>query len=139
MMVSRKGFSLIEIMIALLIMGVMMAGVFQYFSWVGRAKRTKTIATLIALKTAIETCQGDTNEYPTSLLDLTIRPTDEKVAKRWAGPYMDKDIRTDGWGSEIQYAVNSRGTQPPFNLYSWGKNKEGAPEEEWISVWNVES
>jgi general secretion pathway protein G len=139
MMVSRKGFSLIEIMIALLIMGVMMAGVMSYFSWVGRAKRTKTIATLISLKAAIETFQGDTNEYPTSLLDLTTRPADDKVAHRWAGPYMDKDIRTDGWGSEIQYVVNQRGTQPPFNLYSWGKNKEGAPEEEWISVWAVES
>jgi general secretion pathway protein G len=131
---ARPGFTLIEIVIAVSIMALIMMlvvpGVYTYL----RNARVKAAKFALAnINNAIQVYQSDVHSYPTTLSDLKTRPLDEKAAKRWEGPYLEKEL-ADPWGSEFVYTLNPKGTQPPYELYSWGPSKEGSPQEEWISV-----
>jgi general secretion pathway protein G len=106
-------------------------------SQVKKAKRTSTEANIRAAKTAIEQYYEDTDVYPASLKDLVDRPADSRVSAKWKGPYMDKEMVNDPFKSEYQYSVNPKGSKPPYELYSYCPNKEGAPEEEWIQAKNL--
>ncbi|HVW99327.1 MAG TPA: type II secretion system protein GspG [Candidatus Babeliaceae bacterium] len=133
----RSGFTLIEIVIAITIIAILgaVAGP-PLFKWIAKGKVTATNTTLKAVNTAIQTFQADTSTFPTSLSELLTRPSEEKIAKRWDGPYLEKEP-LDGWKRELQYQLNPRGAQPPYELYSWGPNGEGSPEEEWIKVQDI--
>jgi general secretion pathway protein G len=134
---ARSGFSLIEIVIAMTIIGILGALVGPpLLRWVGKGKITATKTTLKTVNTAIQAFQADTSSYPSMIADLTARPSEEKLAKRWDGPYLDKEP-LDGWKHELIYQLNPRGTQPAYELYSWGPNGEGSPEEEWIRAQDV--
>lgn len=135
----KKGFSLIEIMVAVAIMGLLAMVATQFVG--GQLKKSKvsaTEATLQATDGAIEMYHLDTNKYPETLSDLSRKPYDENSAQKWSGPYFKQALKnadyfpTDGWGVEIQYNQNDSGASTPYELYSFGPNGEDAPEEEWI-------
>lgn len=125
----KPGFSFIEIMIALLIIGVM-AGVLvpNLMRWVGRGKTTQTTQTLKVIKQAIQEYKIDNGKYPERLDDLISKP---EGASNWQGPYVgdaDKgnvDLPRDAWDGDFKYQLHERGSKPPYALYS-----EGDPEKE---------
>lgn len=129
---SSSGFSLIEIVVAVSIMalavGLIVPTVFRY---VKRAKLQTTKVALKSVKEAIELFDNDTGFYPETLQDLMEKPANEKLAKGWSGPYLEGKTK-DGYGHDLVYSLNPKGTKPPYQLYSWGPNGEGSPEEEWI-------
>lgn len=130
----RSGFSLIEIIIAIAIVGLMVGlgvGAFQYL---GKAARTATDSNLQSVKLSLQSFNSDTGAYPATLADLLMRPADPKLSKRWRGPYLEKEVE-DGWKHPFMYQLNPKGAAHPFELYSWGSNGEGSPQEEHISVW----
>lgn len=130
---AQAGFSLIEILMAITIIGIMAAGMFGVLKYLKRAKRSSTELILKHVAHAIDTFHEDTGVYPAQLLDLIVRPADEKVAKGWKGDYLDeKEVRPDAWKNELQYQVAPKGTKPPYELWSCGENGDGSPSEEWI-------
>ena len=129
---ARAGFSLIEIVIAVTIMAIIAALVVPNVTSYYRKARVKaTHVALANVQNALQSFHADTGTYPTTLSELRVRPADEKVAKRWEGPYLSNDP-VDGFRNEIQYTVNPKGVQPPYELYSWGSQGEGSAQEEWI-------
>jgi general secretion pathway protein G len=134
---ARPGFSLMEILIALLIVGIMAAvGGYALQGYLSRAAKTSTKTTLKVLKNAIMLYEADTGRLPASLRDLAKQPRDEKVAKKWEGPYIQGDsLPLDGYKKKFIYKPESDGTHP-YQLYSFGPNGKGAPKSEWISVWD---
>lgn len=133
---KSEGFSLVEILIALTIVAVMATVGFALLKYRDRAKMMKTKNELQALKLTIDTYNTDTGMYPVTLQDLMTRPADQKISKRWEGPYLDKEVE-DGWKHSYAYQLNPKGSRQPYELYSWGPNGEGSPAEEHISVWDV--
>ena len=139
-----SGFSFIEIIISLSIMIIFATlGYLGIRKYVDSAKRLKTETALGSAKTIIQEYNDHTGAYPSTLQDLVTRPTDQKIAMRWRGPYADakefvKGCFVDGWQHELQYQFTpgARGTDQPFQLYSWGPHGEGAPQEEWLNAWN---
>ncbi len=132
----RSGFSLMELMIYIAIVGIMLAvvgpNVVNYFS---KAKSSTTEQTLKSLKQAIELYNAHTSQYPESLRDLVRQPMDEKVARKWQGPYIEvknDELPEDGWGREFIYSVGEPGSGRSYDLYSLGANGEGSSEAEWI-------
>jgi general secretion pathway protein G len=133
---AREGFSLMEIMIALLILGLVAAMVGPAaFNALKNARKSTAKSTMRAFKNAIGMFQTHTGQYPQMLKDLIKKPRDEKVAKKWEGPYIDKtEIPEDPWNQPFVYKVTAGGKHP-YELYSRGPNGTEAPKEEWIDVW----
>jgi general secretion pathway protein G len=130
----RPGFSFIELIVAVLILGLLGAMGFGALQWIGKAKVTKATAELQDVQLAIVEYNANTGVYPTQLSDLVERPADAKIAKAWKGPYLKKEP-TDPWGRPVQYQLNPKGSKVPYELYSWGPNGEGATE----GIINLES
>ena len=132
---AKPGFSLIELMIVLAIGAILTAGVIGAFKWIATAKVSRTEQTLRVIKSSIEIFQAKVGEFPSSLDDLFIRPSNPAMAKRWSAGAYGVDAESDSkdaWGSRIQYQRKAKG-QPPYELYSWGPNGEGSPDSEWVT------
>ena len=133
MQTSRSGFSLIEIVIAVMIMAIAASLVVPaVFEQLRKSKAKTTRVALHNVQQAILSYKEEVGSYPQTLDELINRPTDEKLAKRWDGPYI-KQRANDAYGNELQYVLNPKGSHPAFDLYSWG-GEEGNPEEKWIRV-----
>jgi general secretion pathway protein G len=131
---SRLGFTLIEIVIAIAIVGLMVAVVGPaVFKFLGFGKRSAVDATINGYKTAILQYNITTNTFPKTLEDLVRRPSDETTAKKWRGPYIDELQPTDPWGNPYVYRATGN-PQKPYELYSYGENGTEATKEEWIGV-----
>lgn len=121
----RPGFSFVELIVSVLILGLLGAMGFGALQWVNKAKITKTSAALQDVQLALVEFNANTGNYPTQLSDLMERPADAKVAKAWKGPYLPKEP-VDAWGMPFQYQLNSKGSKVPYELFSWGPNGENS-------------
>ena len=133
----HKGFTLIEIMIAIAIIAIMAAvigpGIFQYLE---TAKKSNAKSTIRVLEGAITLYQAQVGQLPANLRDLVKAPRDEKLRKKWEGPYLkQKEVPTDPWGNKYQYRVTPQG-ENPYELHSYGPKGKGTPKSEWLSVWD---
>jgi len=135
--VRKPGFSFIELVVVVTIIVLLAAvAIPGYYAFVKRVKKSTTISTLQTTHNAIDAnFYADTGSYPNNLSELVNRPADEKIGKRWEGPYLTKEPE-DGYKHELVYRV-TKGGKHPYELYSWGPNGEGSPESEWISVWDI--
>jgi len=133
----RSGFSLIEIGIVVVIIGILMAFFLPNIQRaLGGAKDAAAKSALRNIQMKIEQYKTDTGTYPETLYDLMYQPSGEKASKRWKGPYIEKDAELeDGYGDELVY-TRTPGQEHPYELYSWGGD-EGNPEEQHINVWNL--
>lgn len=133
----RAGFSLMEIMIAVMILGLIMAmvGPAMNNAYKKSQKRTAKV-TLNSFKIGIGEYQRETHQLPTKLKDLVKKPNG---VKDWDGAYVEKEeIPQDPWGQDFKYKLTPN-TKHPYELYSWGPNGQGSPKDEWISVWEEAS
>lgn len=129
-MTARPGFTLIEIMLGVFIIGIIAAVMIPAATMVrSRMKITSANTTLRTLRTAIDQFHLDTGYYPSSLEDLVEKPSDPKMAKKWISNYYGKDeIPLDPWNNEYQYS-RTPGKENPYELYSEG------PAGNPISAW----
>ena len=139
---ARDGFTLIELMIAIAILGIISYFVVPNFlGYLETGKKSTAQQTLKTLEGAITLYQAQVGKLPSRLKDLIQPPTDEKDRKKWQdGGYLGKvkEIPEDPWGNRYEYKINTdpASSQRPYELYSHGKNGKGAPKNEWISIWD---
>ncbi len=116
---TRKGFTLIELVVVILILAILAALIVPRI--VGRsddAQRAKALSDISTLRNQVQMFRTDVGHYPDSLMDLRTRPSDG--ADGWRGPYLDKELPTDPWGSEYEYQVSSDGEN--FTIISFGRD-----------------
>jgi len=125
----RKGFTLLEILIVVAIIGLIASLVVP--NLIGRYERSKeeiAKAQLEMLASAIEAFRLDVGRYPNSLEEL-ISSNDPK----WRGPYLaKKQIPKDPWGRD--YVYKYPGEHAPYDLYSLGP--DGQLNEKSITNWS---
>lgn len=121
---TKPGFNFIEMMVALVIIGIIVGLIGpRVMSLLGRGRRATTENSLKVLKQAVKLYQIDVGTYPNQLQDLVKKP--ENV-NNWQGPYagdedkLNPELPKDAWGEDFVYKINPRGTTPPFELYSLG-------------------
>lgn len=117
-----KGFSLIEILVVLVIMGLLVSIIAP--NVLGRADEArvqKVFADFSAIETALRLYRLDNYAYPSSeqgLGALIDRPTLAPVAANWrAGGYLES-LPIDPWGNPYLYL--SPGQQGDYDIFSYG-------------------
>lgn len=134
---KRDGFTLIEIIIVIALIGGIMALVipriqgYRLKAKIGEAKNT-----LLQLKEGIMLYETDTGTLPDRLENLVKRPQNSEIASKWTkGGYFGgkTTLPKDPWGTAYGYKITPDGSQP-YELYSKGPDRAKAPKKEWIRV-----
>ena len=121
-----KGFTLIEIMLVIIIIGVLVAMVVPNFAGRGeQARRAAAKADIEAnLATGLDLYELDNGHYPTTeqgLIALIEKPTSTPVPNNWNGPYLKKKkIPQDPWGRDYVYVSPGIHNTEDYDLYSYG-------------------
>ncbi len=139
---NERGFTLIEIMVVLIIIGLL-AGIIvpKLIGRTEEAKRTKAKMQIKNLQTALDLYKLDNGVYPSTeqgLQALVEKPTIGEIPKHWReGGYIDK-IPKDPWGNPYVYI--SPGVHGEYDLYSYGADGEegGEGKNADIQSWNLE-
>ncbi|MBL8339741.1 MAG: type II secretion system major pseudopilin GspG [Rhodoferax sp.] len=118
-----RGFTLLELLVVVLIIGLLTAIVAPRF--LGQVSKSEVVAARAQLDMfdkALHAYRLDAGRFPSSaqgLRALVSQPTDEP---RWRGPYLQGDVPLDPWGSPYQYrAPGSAGHE--FELLSLGRDR----------------
>ena len=123
-MKNTRGFTMIELLIVIVILGLLASLVApKFFSQLGTAERGIASAQMNAFETALDTYRLDMGGYPNSLEELR-----KSEKPRWDGPYLPKDIPLDPWGNEYVYKVPGEDGNP-YKIMSYGADgKEGGTD-----------
>ena len=127
-MKKQKGFTLIEIMVVVVILGILAALVVpQVMSRPDQAKVTVAKGDIKAIAAALDMYKLDNFNYPSTqqgLNALVEKPSGSPQPRNWNRDGYLKRVPKDPWGNDYQYL--SPGTQGPFDLYSLGADgKQG--------------
>lgn len=132
---AKHGFTLFEIIIAIAIVGGLIALIYpQINKMMQRAKIGTAKTALSQIKQGIDLYHTDIDEYPRTLEDLIRRPSEEPAHSKWTsvGYLAQKKEPKDPWGRKFVYKFNGPDAEPPYELYSYGPNGSKAPKVEWI-------
>ena len=131
----RAGFTLIELMLVVIIIGALTAMVMPRLA--GRTEQAKVSAAQADVSahmaTAIKLYELDNGRFPTAedggLNALFVKPAN---ANNWNGPYLEKKP-VDPWGREYQYKSPGTHRTYDYDLYSLGH--DGVEGEDDIKNW----
>jgi len=138
--VASRGFTLIEIMVVVVIMGILAALVVPKL--MGRtddARITAAKQDIATLMQALKLYKLDNQRYPTTeqgLQALVAKPTSGPAANGWkTGGYIDK-LPKDPWGNAYQYL--SPGVHGEVDVFSYGADGQpgGAGPDGDIGSWD---
>lgn len=120
------GFTLIEIMVVMVIIGLLMAVIAPNFiRRVGTSQKQAARVQIEALGTALDSFRLDVGRYPSTQEGLTALIQRPFGLDRWDGPYLRKNvIPPDPWSRPYYYRSPGEGGRP-YDLYSLGA--DGTP------------
>ena len=122
----QRGFTLIEIMAVVVIMGLLMGIVgTAVFSQIDKARVNTTRAQIDQLEAALTFYQMDNGRFPTTeqgLQALVEQPTSAPEPRNYnaAGYLKKRQVPLDGWGNPYQYAMPGGNNPEGFDLWSLG-------------------
>ncbi len=125
---KQRGFTLIELMVVLAIIGVLAALIVP--NVLGRADDARITAARTDvgnLMQALKLYKLDNQRFPTGeqgLIALTLKPTSEPVPGNWK-PYLDK-LPNDPWGRPYQYM--NPGIKGEVDVLSFGADGQAGGE-----------
>lgn len=140
----RAGFTLIELMVVLVILGILAVAVApRILDRPSEAKQLKAKMTIETLQTALALYKLDVGSYPTTsqgLEALVSKPESGTGIDRWReGGYLDKGkVPKDPWGNDYIYLCP--GVHNECDIVSYGGDgaSGGQGENEDIKSWELE-
>jgi general secretion pathway protein G len=125
-----RGFTLIEIMVVVIIIGLLAAMIVpQFLGRVDDARITKAKSDIQAIEAALTMYKLDNFRYPTTeqgLAALVTKPNDPTVRNWRAEGYLKRAVK-DPWDNEFVYVFpGTRGGE--FDLYSLGADSQEGGE-----------
>jgi general secretion pathway protein G len=136
-----RGFTLIEIMVVVIIIGLLAAVIVpQIVDRVDDARISKAKQDIQAIESALVMFRLDNFRYPTTdqgLTALVQQPNDPAIRNWRPGGYL-KRVSRDPWGNEYQYVFpGTRGGE--YDLYTLGADAQpgGEGPNADIGNWNI--
>lgn len=118
----RPGFTLIELMIAIVIIGLITGGSAYFIAgYIQQARRTSTNTTMDNLKVTVMQYKQEKGEYPQTLKDL--------VGARYL-----KSVPVDGWDRPFVYRPTPEGDNP-YELFSYGPDGKKGGKAGRLDAW----
>ena len=141
---SNHGFTLIELMVVIVILGILVSFIAPRL--MGRpdeAKQVKARVQIESLETAIKLYKLDSGIYPATeqgLQALVEQPQTGTLPKKWRkGGYLEKGrVPKDPWGNEFVYL--SPGVHGDYDIISYGADGVPGGEEfnKDINSWEID-
>lgn len=124
---AQQGFTLIEVMVVVVILGILAALIVP--NVMGRGEKAKVDTSKITLAnvaSALDQYKLDNQKYPTTQEGLDALINQPAGAKSWmAGGYLKGGMPKDSWDNDLQY-VSPGSSGRPYDLYSFGADgREG--------------
>ncbi|MBY0316632.1 MAG: type II secretion system major pseudopilin GspG [Bdellovibrionales bacterium] len=130
---QQRGFSLVEIMIVLVIIGTILGLVAnRIFGARDRARDKQVKIMMQQITEALETYQGDCSAYPSTsqgLAALVKAPSGEPACESWGPTPYAKEEPKDPWGARFVYESDGS----TYELISYGKDKKPGGEKDYSS------
>ncbi|MEA5445269.1 type II secretion system major pseudopilin GspG [Gammaproteobacteria bacterium AB-CW1] len=137
---GNRGFTLIEIMVVVVILGIL-AGIVmpRIMDRPDEARIAKARQDIRAIEQALQLYRMDNHNYPSTdqgLEALVSEPSGSPEPVNWRG-YMDR-LPTDPWGREYRYV--HPGQHGEFDLYSLGRDgrEGGEGVDAVIGNWDID-
>ena len=122
-MKARKGFTLIELMLVVVIIGALVAMVMPRLT--GRGEQARVAAAKADIQaniaTGLKLYELDNGEFPSTSDGLNALMTKPSSAPNWKGPYLEKKP-VDPWGREYKYKSPGEHRTNDYDLYSLGRD-----------------
>jgi len=134
---KQTGFTLIEVMVVVVILGILAAVVVpNIMSKPDEARVSRAKQDVRALEAALNNYRLDNYSYPSTeqgLSALVQKPNGTPEAKHWKGPYVKK-VPADPWHNPYQYM--NPGVHGSIDIFSTGKDLN-SPDDD-IGNWNLD-
>lgn len=131
------GFTLIEILVVVVILGILAAIVVpRVMDRPGEARITRAKQDIQGVVTALSMYKLDNFRYPSNeqgLEALTAKPSGQPESPNWKGPYLDR-LPKDPWNHPYQY--QQPGQHGEIDIYSYGADSKPGGDGESADVGN---
>lgn len=133
---NQLGFTLIEIMLVVIIIGTLAAVMVPRFAGKQqRAKITTTQADIATVSAALDAFELDVGRYPTTdegLQALMVKPSTLGPEIEWDGPYV-KELKPDPWSHNYQYRFPGE-VAVDYDLWSFGPDGQDGGSDDIRNV-----
>lgn len=134
--ISQSGFTLIEVMVVVIILGILAAIVVpRVMDRPDAARITKSKQDIRAMESALNLYKLDNFVYPTTdqgLEALVVKPEGTPEPRNWK-KYLDR-LSKDAWGNDYQYL--SPGSKGDIDIFSFGSDGQPGGEDANADIGN---
>jgi general secretion pathway protein G len=132
----NRAFTLIELLLVLVILGVLALVVVPKFA--GRseeARKTAARTDISMLEGQIDIFEQDCGRFPSNDEGLAALVAQPPNAPKWKGPYIKRGVPKDPWGNEYAYRYPGTHNVNSYDLYSMGPDgREGGDDiDNWTT------
>lgn len=135
---TSVAFTLMEIILVVVIIGIMLTLVAPRIT--GKTKTAQNTAArrqIESFKASLQSYEMDTGDFPKSLQDLVVKPSDVPDDK-WNGPYLSSNaVPKDPWRHEYHYRSPGEHFKD-YDIWSDGKDGQSGTEDD-ITSWESET
>ena len=132
---GHSGFTLVELLLVLVILGILAALVLPKFT--GRTEQARITAAqtqIATFGTALDAFEVDTGSYPRGsdgLAYLLVQPAD---VTGWRGPYLKSDIPLDPWGHPYVYEFPGKSNPSGYDIRSAGPDGQAGSADDIVNA-----
>jgi general secretion pathway protein G len=133
---GARGFTLMEVLLVLIILVVIGSIVAPNVFGAKDAADIKAATAQVGfVKDAVRSYWLNMSKYPTSLAELTDKPSDAAEAEKWGRAYLEEKLKPDPWGNEYQYVSPGKHNTEAFDVWSNGPDGQSGTDDD-IGNWD---